>query len=240
MTDRLGDPGPPEAMARLARLDTSAVSDALDRLGFRGALSGVHSLSCTPPRRIAGRVITVELGPPTAAAPASSTFTARHLGTAAIEAAQPGDVIVVAHQGRTDCAGWGGILSLAAQLRGVAGVIVDGACRDVDEARELDFPLFARAGVPLTARARAVERSWGGPVVVGDGLTVHCGDAVLADGSGVVFVPADELDAVLSAAEEIFAREAAMAHSIRSGGLASVVMGRGYEELLHSPRSRRT
>ncbi|MFN0028702.1 MAG: RraA family protein [Acidimicrobiales bacterium] len=209
------------------------MSDALDRLGLTGVLTGVQSLSCWPPRRLAGRVVTVELGPVATAPTSAPAPSPRHLGTAAIEAAAPGDVIVVAHQGKTDCAGWGGILSLAAQLRGVAGVIVDGACRDLDEARELDFPLFGRAGVPLTARARAVERSWGESVTVGDGLVVRTGDAVLADGSGVVFVAARDIEAVLAAAEEIFAREAAMARSIRDGAQPSVIMGRSYEELLH-------
>lgn len=218
--------GEPDALvARLARLDSCAVSDALDRLGLAGVVTGLGQLS-VPGRRICGRVVTVELGPPTAAVPG------RHLGTAAVDGARPGDVIVVAHQGRVDCAGWGGILSLAAQLRGVAGVVVDGACRDLDEARELAFPVFARTAVPTTARNRAAEVAWGGPITVGRALRVHPGDLVLADGSGVVFVAADRAAEVIAAAEDIFAREAAMADALRAGGRAAEVMGRSYEELL--------
>ncbi len=214
-----------DLVERLGRLDTGAVSDALDRLGLAGVVTGLAPLS-VPHRRVAGRVVTVELGPPVAG-PA-----ARHLGTAAVEAAGPGDVIVVAHQGRIDCAGWGGILSLAAQLREVGGVIVDGACRDLDEARELGFPVFAKAVVPLTARGRASELSWGRPITVGSCVRVRPGDLALADSSGVVFVDAERAEEVLDAAEEIVAREAAMAEALRLGSRPSDVMGRSYEELL--------
>ncbi len=213
-------------LERLARLDTCAVSDALDRLQLAGVVTGLAPLS-VPARRVAGRVVTVELGTPT------SGVAGRHLGTAAIEAAGPGEVIVVAHQGRVDCAGWGGILSLAAQLRGIEGVIVDGACRDLDEARELGFPVFAKAAVPTTARNRASEHRWGEPVTVGLGLVVRPGDLVLADASGVVFVAGDRAAEVVAAAEDIFAREAAMGAALRAGGRPSEVMGRSYEELLH-------
>lgn len=218
-------------LRRLAGLDSCAVSDALDRLGLAGVVTGLAPLS-VPDRRVCGRVLTVELGPaPGEAGPTGAP--SRHLGTAAVDAAQPGDVIVVAHQGRVDCAGWGGILSLAAQLRGVAGVIVDGACRDLDEARQLAFPVFAAAAVPTTARNRAVERTWGEPITVGRALLVRPGDLVLADASGVVFIDAARAEEVIGAAEDIFGREAAMADALRAGGRASEVMGRSYEELLH-------
>lgn len=219
-----------ELVARLAKLDSGAVSDALDRLGLGGVLTGLAPLS-GPPRAVAGRVVTVELGP------SLSTSASRHLGTAAIEAAGPGDVIMVAHQGRLDCAGWGGILSLAAQLRGVEGVIIDGACRDVDEARQLGFPLFASAAVPLTARNRASERSWGEPIAMGNAagaaLVVAPGDLVLADGSGVAVVPFEHAAQIVAAAEDIAAKEAAMASARRGGARPSQVMGASYEELLH-------
>ena len=92
----------------------------------------------------------------------------RHLGTAAIEAAQPGDVIVVEQRTGIDAAGWGGNLSLGAKLRGVAGVIVDGPARDVDEARGYDFPVFARDHTARTARGRIVETGTNVPITVGD------------------------------------------------------------------------
>lgn len=219
MSDRVGArPGPLDE--RLSKLDTGAISDALDKLAIEGVVLGLKAL--TVPKRIAGRVVTVALGAARGEAPK------RHLGTAAIEAAGPGDVVVVEHNKREDCAGWGGILSLAAATRGLVGTIVDGAARDIDESRELGYPVYARAAVPRTARGRVVERAWNIPVTIG-GVHVDPGDLVVADASGVVFVPKARLDEVLSAAEAIVAREASLAEAVRSGKPVSEVMGGDYE-----------
>ena len=209
-------------LIRLARLDTCAVSDAMDRHGLTGVAAGIRPLTTTD--RVAGRVVTVKLKVK------GNEESTRHLGTAAIEAASSGDVIVVDHQGREDAAGWGGILSTAAQHRGVAGVIVDGACRDVDEARGLGFPVFATAATPRTARGRAVEESFNEPVSI-RGIPVHPGDLVLADGTGVVFVPAAEAETVITTAEGIAAREAEMTKAVLAGHPVSQVMGRNYETM---------
>ena len=214
----------PPWLDRLARLDSCALSDALDSLGLHGVADGLGPL--TGPARVAGRVVTVELGRP------GAQRSHRHLCTAAVVGAEPGDVIVVAHQGRTDCAGWGGNLSRAAGRAGLGGVIVDGAARDIDESREVGFPVFASAATPRTARGRAVEVSWGEPVSIA-GVAVAAGDAVLADGTGVVFVPAGRLDEVLAVAEQIAAKEAAMASAIAAGTPVDQVMGADYEHLLH-------
>ena len=111
----------------------------------------------------------------------------RHLGTAAIDAAQPGDVIVVEQRTGIDAASWGGNLALGAKLRGVAGVIVEGPARDVDECRMHDFAVFARSHTARTARGRIVETGTNVPITVGD-IQVSPGDYVVADGSAVVFV----------------------------------------------------
>jgi 4-hydroxy-4-methyl-2-oxoglutarate aldolase len=218
----------------LTGLDTCSVSDALDRLGLPGAVPGLTAL--TAARRIAGTVITVELAP--AGEPGNRPAGTRHLATAAIEAAGPGDVIVVAAGGRTGAAGWGGVLSVAAVTRGVAGVVVDGACRDVDEARDLGLPVYARSGVPRTARGRLTEVSWNEPVRLGD-VTVTGGDWVVADGSGVVFVPAGRAREVIAAAREIAAREAVMVQRVRAGEPVSRVLAAGYENMLNPGRRPR-
>ena len=127
------DPRPGELIARLGRLDSCAVSDALDKLGLKGTVTGIHRQSTD--RRISGRVVTVKLIAADGGTPAS-----RHLATAAIEAAQAGDVIVVEQRTGIDAAGWGGTLSLGASLRAVAGVIVEGPARDVDESAPARFP----------------------------------------------------------------------------------------------------
>src|ERR671911_2514056 len=114
-----------DMVARLSRLDACAASDALDKLGLTGAVTGMQRLSST--RRISGRVITVKMEKDEGRAAAS-----RHLGTTAIEAAEPGDVIVMEQRTGIDAACWGGNLSFGARLRQVSGVIVEGPARDID------------------------------------------------------------------------------------------------------------
>lgn len=216
-----------EAVRRLNRLDVCAVSDAMDKLGLRGGVSGLDQRSST--RRIAGRVLTVRLVAKDDVPPASGPV--RHLGTTAIEAAQPGDLIVVEQRSGIEAGSWGGILSLAAMVRGVAGVICDGPVRDIDEARQYDFPVYARALTARTARGRVAEIANNQPVTIGD-VTVHAGDFAIADASGIVFVAAADIDRLLDAAESIVAREAAMAKALLAGLPVSQVMGADYEHML--------
>lgn len=215
-----------DQLERLRALDTCAVSDALDRHRVRGVLAGLRPLTRTRPA--AGRAVPVLLGQPEP----GGTPPARHLGTGAVDASGPDDVIVVAHGGRIDCAGWGGLLSRAAARRGIAGVVVDGAARDVTDADEAALALYARAPTPVSARGRVVELAWGQSVTIA-GVDVAPGDLLLADANGVVVVPAAHAERVLATAETIAATEAAMADAIAAGKPVSEVMGKSYEELTH-------
>jgi len=223
-----------DQVSRLRALDSCAVSDALDSRGLPSAVGGLRPLAAQRPT--AGRAVTVLLGVPaaTSGAPSPSAPSPgapkRHLSTAAVDASGPGDVIVVAHQGRTDCAGWGGLLSRAAVIRGIDGVVVDGAARDLAEATAVGLPVFASASTAVTARGRAVEVSWGEPVEFA-GVPVAPGDLVLADAGGVVIIPSAHAETVLATAERIAATEAAMAAALDAGRPVSEVMGATYEEL---------
>lgn len=209
--------------ARLLALDTCAVSDALDKLGLPGAVIGVSAL--TGPARIAGKVVTTKLGAPLPNLPK------RHLGAGAVMAAERGDVIVVEHRGRLDVSGWGGLLSRGSVRAGVAAVLIDGACRDIDESRALGLPVFARAAVPVTARGRIAEHSFQEPITFGH-VAVKPGDYVFADGSGVVFIDQTRAEEIIATAEDIFAREAAMAAAIDRGEPIGEVMAGNYEDML--------
>ena len=226
-----GDPAaaaPDDPVRRLARLDCCAVSDSMDKLGIAGQVaSGLEQRATT--RRIAGRALTFRLVPADQAPKADGP--PRHLGTTAIERSRPGDVIVVEQRTGIDAGSWGGILTLGAKLRGVAGVVVDGPVRDIDEARAYDFPVYCRALTARTARGRVAEAEVNGPVNVA-GVVVAPGDFVLADAGGVAIVPAADIDRVLDAAEEIFAREAAMAKALLDGAPIGQVMGASYEHML--------
>ena len=213
-----------ELVSRLSRLDTCAVSDALDKLGLAGAVTGIHRFSTD--RRIAGRVQTVTL-----ALAGGTSGPPRHLCTQAIERAAPGDLIVVEQRTGVDAAAWGGNLSLGAQVRGVAGVIVDGPVRDIDDSRRLDFPVFARDRTARTARGRIVEVATNEPITVAD-ICVSPGDYAIADGSAVVFVARVEIQRVVETAESIMQKEEAMAAAIREGRPISQVMDASYEHML--------
>jgi regulator of RNase E activity RraA len=201
---------------RLRALDSCAVSDALDTLGLPGATTGIGPLWAVR-EPVAGLARTVLAGPRRSDRPA------QHIAASAIEAADPGDVLVIANAGRTDVSSWGGILTLAARRRALGGVVIDGACRDIAESEEHGFPVFGRAVVPVSARGRIVQLAMDEPVEFA-GVTVHPGDAVLADRNGVVFVPAAELGRVVALAERITAREAAMADAVRAGHPVTEVM----------------
>jgi len=216
-----------DIVTRLLRLDCCAVSDALDKLGQPTAVTGLPPRSV--PRKIAGKVHTVKLvakgdAPPATGAP-------RHLGTTAIEASAPGEIIVVEQRTGIDAGCWGGILSLGAKVRGVAGVIADGPLRDVDEAREFDFPVYSRSVTARTARNRVAELATDLPIQIGD-VTVQPGDYVIADSTGVCFLPAAHAAAIVTEAETIAMREAAMGKALLAGRRITEVMGANYEKML--------
>ncbi|MEW2624113.1 RraA family protein [Streptomyces sp. NPDC048106] len=205
---------------RLAALDSCVVSDALDHLGLSGATTGIRPMWGIP--KIVGFARTVEV----VDAAAAGDVKGRHLATRTVESSGPEDVVVIANQGRTDVSCWGDILTTAAQERGIRGVVVDGACRDVDAITEAAFPVYARAGVPVTARGRIVERASDVPVSFG-GVQVRPNDLVIADASGVVIVPAAHAGEVLAAAERLALRQERMLAAVRSGRSVVEVMADG-------------
>lgn len=211
--------------ARLGAFDCCALSDALDSLGLSGCVTGLQAT--LPGRRVYGRCRTVKLaaGAPPAGAPV------RHLGAAAIDAAASGEVIVVEQSTGRDAGCWGGILSRGAQIKGVAGVIAEGPVRDVDEAREIGFPIFCRGFTAFTARARVHEVAVDAPIGVGD-VSVHPGMIVVADSSAVIFIAAQDAGRVLAAVTRIAAREAEMIRRLEAGESASSVLSASYEHML--------
>lgn len=224
------DAGRQKLVDRLARLDCCVVSDALDSLGLPAAVTGLGPLwRCG---RVAGSAVTVQL---TAADP-DGPPPARHLGASAISEAGPGDIIVVANAGRTDAGGWGGLLSLAASLRQVGGVVIDGACRDVDELEELRLAVFARGATARTARRRVVELASGVQIDL-SGTPVRPGDLILADGSGVACLPLARAAEVIEAAERLAGEEQKMAARLRAGEPVTSVLGSRYETMMGDKRS---
>jgi 4-hydroxy-4-methyl-2-oxoglutarate aldolase len=209
---------------RLLKLDTCAVSDGMDRLGLMGATYGVRPMWPCP--KIVGRAVTMKIKPVGLDKPK------QHLGTLPIDAAQPGDVIVIDNGGRPDTSCWGGLLALAAKTKGITGVVIDGACRDIDESRDVGFPVYARGAVPMTARGRVMQEAYNQEIEFA-GVQVHPGDLVIADGSGVVIIPRSKEEEIVREAEAVAATEARMAEGIRQGmSVLEVLEKFGYEQML--------
>ena len=204
--------------ARLRALDVCALSDALDRLKLPASVSGLRPQTLRA--RIAGRVTTVKFA-------AGARVGKQHACTAA------GGIVVIEQRTGVDAAGWGGILSRAARQKGLSGAIVDGPARDIDEAHDIGFAVYARGATARTARGRIYEAETDGPVIIGE-VTVEPGDWAVADSSGVAFIKPADVEQVLQAAEAIAAREAAMTRDVEAGQPVGTVMGASYEHMLQS------
>jgi 4-hydroxy-4-methyl-2-oxoglutarate aldolase len=131
--------------------------------------------------------------------------------------ASAGDVLVVDAGGHIG-GYWGKILTIAAQHRGLAGLVIDGGVRDVRDLRELGFPVFAR-GTGVRGTVKRDRGELRAPVVVG-GVRVEHGDLILGDGDGTVSVPAAKIEQVLAAAREREARERDVVERLRRGELS--------------------
>jgi 4-hydroxy-4-methyl-2-oxoglutarate aldolase len=165
----------------------------------------------TTRRRVAGQAVTV--------AGALADNLTMH---AALRVAGTGHVLVIGAAG-TAGAQWGDLVTHAAAARGVAAVVVDGACRDVDTIEELGFPVWATMVNPLTARKDVV--GWVNAPVSCGGVHVCPGDVVVCDGDGVVVVPNDLAQAVLDSALARLKRERAVREQARSGVLPGELSG---------------
>jgi len=165
----------------------------------------------TTRRRVAGQAVTV--------AGALADNLTLH---AALRIARTGHVLVISAAGSAG-AQWGDLVTHAAAARGVAAVVVDGACRDVDTIEQLGFPVWATEVNPLTARKDVV--GWVNAPVSCGGVYVCPGDVVVCDGDGVVVVPHDLADAVLASALVRLERESDVREQAKSGALPGEFSG---------------
>ena len=213
---------------RLNALATSNLSDALDRVGI--ARCAVHGIIPQWGRtKIVGRAMTIRM------IAAGAVPAVAHLGVDAIFNSEVGDLIGIDNRGDLHHNCWGEILAMGAKQKGVSGVVVDGAVRDVDACEVFGFPVHARATVPSTARGRIVQEAWNIPVRLGD-APVRPGDVIVADVNGVVVIPIERLKEVVDAAEEIMAKELAMIEALQAGeSILEVDKRCNYEQMLRKP-----
>jgi 4-hydroxy-4-methyl-2-oxoglutarate aldolase len=141
----------------------------------------------------------------------------------AVPECPPGSVLAAATGGTTDTAVWGEVLTVAALARGVAGLVTDGAVRDVARIRELGFPVFC-AGTTPVGPGKAAQGELGSRIRLG-GTDVAPGDWLVADDDGAVTVEADAVETTLAAAAERTRREAQLLERIRAGDLTLDLLG---------------
>jgi len=190
---------------RASKLDTTALSDALDRLGIAGQCLNIKPLD--PKFRLTGRAFTILYGP--AGTPPGTV--GDYIDDVAV-----GGVVVLDNGGRENATVWGDILTWVAQTRGVAGTVIDGACRDTHLARDLGYPIYSRGYSMRTGKDRVQVEATGGVVNIGD-ARVNQGDILRGDADGVVCIPKEHEDQVLLVAEEIDHVEDQIRTMVRSG-----------------------
>ncbi len=206
---------PTSFLERLARLDTTTVSDALDFLALPGATVGLRPLwSCS---RIVGRASTVQLGPKTGSAPTV------HLISPVIAAIDTDDRILVIAGGMDGISCWGDILANAASVKGIRGTVIDGYSRDIEANEELAYPVYGRGATMISARNRVVQVEAGQAIQVA-GVTVREDDYVIADRCGAVFIESERIEDVLDLAERIALRQDGMVQAVRTGRSVEDVM----------------
>jgi regulator of RNase E activity RraA len=190
---------------RASKLDTTSISDALDRLGIAGQCLNIKPLDHG--FRLTGRAFTILYGP--AGSPPGTVGDY-------IDDVPPGSVVVLDNGGRENATVWGDILTWVAHKRDVAGTVIDGACRDTHLSRELGYPVYSRSYSMRTGKDRVQVEVVNGPVNIGD-ARVNPGDILRGDADGVLVIPQAHEDAVLDAAEEIDAVEQKIRKAVAEG-----------------------
>ncbi|WP_395608207.1 RraA family protein [Pseudomonas sp. B22129] len=172
------NPEDQQIVALFEGLDTPGVSDAMDKLGIPGQCLGIAPLD-NYRGTVVGPAFTVQYVPANTPPGSVGDF---------IEDVLPGDVVVIANAGRTDCTVWGDIMTQYAGARGIAATVIDGVCRDVSKALGDGYPMFTRGRYMRTGKDRVEVLAVNQPVAISE-VRVCSRDIVVADANGVLVVP---------------------------------------------------
>ena len=202
-----------EIVSLLRSVSSSNISDAMHR---KGAMRGIHPL--IPGKKIVGKAITVQTFAGDWAKPVE-----------AIDLAGPGDVLVI-YNGSNSIAPWGGLATLSCKIRGIEGVVVDGAVRDLQEIRPMDYPLFSSDVVPNAGDPKGMGEI--NSEIVCGGQTVRPGDYIVGDDSGVVVIPKERAYEIARRAKEVEKTENRLfEESSRGKTLSQVVSLQKWEKI---------
>jgi 4-hydroxy-4-methyl-2-oxoglutarate aldolase len=201
----LPNPNQDPSVERSSKLDTATISDALDRLGIPGQCLNIKPRD--PGFRMTGRAFTMLYRPVGKPAGTVGEF---------IDDVAPGSVIAIDNGGRENATVWGDILTEIAHRRGIAGTVIDGACRDTALCLELGYPVFSKSYSMRTGKDRVQLDATEIAVNIGD-ARVTPGDILRGDADGVVVIPRHHEAEVLATAEGIATAEDAIRKSVREG-----------------------
>ncbi len=202
------DRGSIEAETRqlLTRVSTPNISDAIHR---KGAMHGLFPVN--PGLKMVGPAVTVQ------------TFEGDWAKTVeAIDTAQSGDVIVIYNGGSDKVAPWGELATLSCINKGVSGVVIDGAVRDIEDIRRLEFPVYARAVVPNAGEPKGFGEI--NTEIRCAGQTVRPGDYIVGDDNGVVVVPKERAYEIARRSVEVEKNESRIRDEITKGSTLSKVL----------------
>jgi len=194
-----------DAIRALSRMDTTTVSDALDKLGIAGQCLGIKPLD--PLFRISGPAFTVRYVPCGTRGGTVGDY---------IDDLETGTVVALDNQQRMDATVWGDILTIVASRKGLGGTVIDGVCRDAPRAIELKYPIFARASHMRTGKDRVAVDAMQVSISIG-GVRVDPGDFVLGDWDGVVVIPKERITEVADVATWIEQVEDRIRAAVLSG-----------------------
>lgn len=184
-----------DILEKFKTMDTTCVSDALDRLGIQGGCHGISPV--VPGAKAVGPAFTVSYVPCGVDKGTVGDF---------LDDVEPGQVLVLDNAGRTYCTVWGDIMTVYSQKRGIAGTVIDGVCRDLPRILETGYPIFTRGRFMVTGKDRVEVAGVNVPVSIGN-VQVCPNDIMMCDDTGVLVVPQKRAEEVLKVAEEIDEKE---------------------------------
>lgn len=205
----------------------SAVSDALDQLGVEAAVSAsvIKPLPGQYDTTMVGNVVTLRFVPERYSCTKGNTDNSKGKTASrdVFALTQEGDVYVVDMNG-AEISGCGGMAASMAKSYGLAGMVIDGAVRDVSEIRALHFPTWSRHLTPITCKHRVEAVSINGPVTIA-GVQVNPGDLCVADDTGICFIPVDLVEDVLKICKETLEKEHKVSELINQGASVTEMLG---------------
>lgn len=204
-----GEPPTAEIMDTFMKASTGNVADAVDEAtGVRGFMG--RDMKAVFKAKVIGPAVTVLLR----RALRTDKRDWPNLQIQTLDEAPPGSVMVEVLEDGLDTAGVGNLMATTAKVRGLAGMVIDGGARDIEELEEIGFPVWSRSWVPATSVGRYVPVASNVPVTCG-GVAVHPGDWIVADKTGVVVVPRASLPQVLKLLRQYDEKETKMVPLIK-------------------------